>query len=71
MNFSVLLSLYHKEKPEFLKECLESLKIQTLQATEIIMVFDGVVTTELEKVVIGYFVWIQMIFAYLIVLKNK
>lgn len=54
MNFSVLLSLYHKEKPEFLKECLESLKIQTLQATEIIMVFDGVVTTELEKVVMQY-----------------
>ena len=54
MNFSVLISLYHKEKPEFLKECLESLKIQTLQATEIIMVFDGVVTTELEKVVMQY-----------------
>ncbi|WP_404981790.1 glycosyltransferase family 2 protein [Capnocytophaga granulosa] len=54
MNFSVLLSLYYKEKPEFLKECLESLKAQTLQATEIIMVFDGIVTPELEEVVILY-----------------
>lgn len=54
MTFSVLLSLYYKEKPEFLKECLESLKAQTLQATEIIMVFDGVITPELEEVVIQY-----------------
>ena len=54
MKFSVLLSLYYKEKPEFLKECLESLKAQSLQATEIVMVFDGVVTPELEKVVIQY-----------------
>ena len=50
MNFSVLISLYHKEKPYFLKECLESLKNQTLPATEIVMVFDGAITTELEEV---------------------
>ena len=54
MNFSVLQSLYYKEKPEFLKECLESLKIQTLQATEIIMVFDGIITSELEEMVMQY-----------------
>ena len=51
MNFSVLLSLYIKEKPEFLKECLESLEKQTLPATEIIMVFDGAISSELEEVV--------------------
>lgn len=54
MNFSVLLSLYIKEKPEFLKECLESLKKQTLPATEIVMVYDGAITTELEEVVTVY-----------------
>ena len=47
MNFSVLLSLYIKEKPDFLSECLESLKKQTVQATEIIMVYDGAITNEL------------------------
>ena len=51
MNFSVLISLYHKEKPYFLKECLKSLKNQTLPATEIVIVFDGAITTELEEVV--------------------
>jgi len=54
MNFSVLLSLYRKEKPKFLKECLESLKVQSLQASEIVMVFDGVVTHELEEMVMQY-----------------
>lgn len=54
MKFSVLLSLYHKEKPEFLKECLESLKKQTLQATEIVIVFDGIITSELEEMVMQY-----------------
>ena len=54
MNFSVLLSLYIKEKPEFLKECLESLEKQTLPATEIIMVFDGRLTSELEEIVAQY-----------------
>ena len=54
MNFSVLLSLYIKEKPDFLSECLESLKKQTVQATEIIMVYDGAITPELESVVNKY-----------------
>jgi len=54
MNFSVLLSLYIKEKPEFLKECLESLEKQTLPTTEIIMVFDGRLTSELEDIVTQY-----------------
>ena len=54
MNFSVLLSLYIKEKPEFLRECLESLKNQILPATEIVMVFDGAITPELETTVVEY-----------------
>ena len=54
MNFSVLLSLYIKEKPEFLRECLESLKNQTFPATEIVIVFDGSITPELEEVVTQY-----------------
>lgn len=51
MKFSVLMSLYFKEKPEYLTECFESLKNQTVQADEIVVVFDGVITPELEQVV--------------------
>lgn len=51
MKFSVLMSLYFKEKPQFLIECFESLQKQTVQADEIVVIFDGKVTDELEQVV--------------------
>ena len=54
MEFSVLMSLYIKENPQYLKECFESLKNQTLPATEIVVLFDGAVTTELEAIVTEY-----------------
>ncbi|EFJ0086060.1 amylovoran biosynthesis protein AmsE, partial [Escherichia coli] len=46
MNFSVLMSLYIKEKPEYLHECLKSLYEQTKQADEIVLVYDGPITNE-------------------------
>lgn len=51
MKFSVLMSLYFKENPQYLTQCLESLQHQTRQADEIVLVFDGQLTPELEKVV--------------------
>lgn len=54
MKFSVLMSLYIKENPQFLRECFESLVAQTRQADEIVLVFDGAVTPELESVVIEF-----------------
>lgn len=51
MKFSVLMSLYIKENPIFLTQCFESLVKQTLPANEIVVVFDGVITPELEQVV--------------------
>lgn len=51
MKFSVLMSLYIKENPQYLRECLVSLCEQTVPADEIVFVFDGAVTAELEKVV--------------------
>lgn len=51
MKFSVLMSLYIKENPLFLQECFESLRAQTVQADEIVLVFDGKLTDELEQVV--------------------
>lgn len=51
MHFSVLMSLYEKEKAEYLHESLRSLFEQTLSANEIIIVYDGQVTKELYKVV--------------------
>lgn len=50
MKFSVLLSVYHKENPSYLRQSLESIENQTRQPDEIIMVKDGPLTDELESV---------------------
>ncbi|MBI0181126.1 amylovoran biosynthesis protein AmsE [Snodgrassella alvi] len=52
--FSVLLSLYAQEHPDWLSACLESLCTQSIQADEIIMVLDGAVGTELHSVLNSY-----------------
>lgn len=51
LNFSVLLSLYVKEHPTYLKQSLNSIFSQTLLPTEIILVKDGPLTKELDEVV--------------------
>ena len=47
-DFSVLMSLYIKEKPENLRECMDSILNQTVLPREIVIVKDGPLTEELE-----------------------
>lgn len=49
--FSVLMSLYHKEKYYYFDKCLESLYFQTLPITEIILVLDGAINDYLIKTI--------------------
>ncbi|MCM1458709.1 MAG: glycosyltransferase [Bacteroides sp.] len=49
-KYSVLMSLYMKEKPEYLKESVLSMVVQTYKPDEIVIVKDGPLTTELETV---------------------
>ena len=53
-DFSVLMSLYIKEKPENFCECMESLLSQSIPPTEIVIVKDGSLTAELERALEGY-----------------
>lgn len=54
-KFSVLMSVYYKEKPEFLDLSLESNLIkQTLPPNEFVLVCDGELTQDLEAVVEKY-----------------
>lgn len=46
--FSVLISVYKKEKVEYLKRALQSVINQTLKPTEIVIVKDGPLTKELD-----------------------
>ncbi|VEH66011.1 glycosyl transferase, family 2 protein-2 [Rodentibacter pneumotropicus] len=41
--YSILLSLYHKEREEYLAACLDSLIVQTCPVSEVIIVFDGAI----------------------------
>ncbi|MFP2239724.1 glycosyltransferase [Pseudescherichia vulneris] len=50
MKFSVLLSLYHKENPEYLNASLESISKQSRKADEVVIVLDGPVGQELENI---------------------
>ncbi len=51
MQFSVLLSIYFKEKPAFLDLALASLVNQTLVPDEILLIEDGPLTDELYRVI--------------------
>lgn len=53
MKFSVLMSIYDKEKPQYLDECILSLwDNQTIKPSEIILVKDGKLTSELENIIL-------------------
>lgn len=52
--FSVLLSVYYKENPFFLRQSLDSVFTQTLPPDEVVLVEDGPLTEELDAVVKEY-----------------
>lgn len=53
-KYSVLMSVYYKEKPEYLKLAIESMLDQTIKADEFIIVKDGPLTPELDSVIDFY-----------------
>jgi glycosyltransferase involved in cell wall biosynthesis len=53
-KYSVLMSLYIKEKPEYLRQSIDSMINQTVMPDEIVIVKDGPLTSELEKMLQEY-----------------
>lgn len=53
-KYSVLMSLYKKEKPEYLDLAIKSMLEQTLPPDEIVIVKDGEITGELQKILEKY-----------------
>lgn len=53
-KYSVLMSLYKREKSEYLKMAIESMLGQTVVPDEIVIVKDGPLTEELDEVVNSY-----------------
>lgn len=53
-KFSVLMSVYYKEKPEYLEQSIDSIINQTIKPNEIVIVKDGPLTKELDNVIKNY-----------------
>ena len=53
-KYSVLMSLYIKEKPEYLDMAIKSMIEQTLEPDEIVIVKDGQITPQLQAVLNRY-----------------
>ena len=50
-NYSVLMSVYYKEKPEYLREAMQSMFDQTIPTNDFVLVCDGPLTKELDSVI--------------------
>lgn len=53
-KYSVLMSVYKKEKPEYFVQSIDSMINQTLKPDEIVIVKDGELTEDLNKIVEEY-----------------
>lgn len=54
MSFSVLMSVYIKENPDYLRACLDSLLAQQLTSPDVVLVEDGPLTEALRDVIDSY-----------------
>lgn len=50
-SYSVLMSVYHKEKPEYLRESMESIYNQTVPTDNFVLVCDGPLNPSLDDVI--------------------
>ena len=50
-EYSVLMSVYHKEKPEYLKQAIESIQTQTISTNDFVLVCDGPLNEQLDGVI--------------------
>lgn len=50
-NYSVLMSVYFKEKPDYLRQSMESMFHQTIPTNDFVLMCDGPLTDELNNVI--------------------
>ena len=53
-QYSVLMSVYYKEKPEYLQQSIESMLAQTVKTDDFVLVCDGPLTLELDAVIADF-----------------
>ena len=60
-KYSVLMSLYKKEHPEYLRLALDSIINQSVKPDEIVLVEDGPLTVELYAVIEEYTPYLRIV----------
>ncbi|RKJ53463.1 glycosyltransferase [bacterium 1XD42-1] len=70
-KYSVLMSVYAKEKPEYLKDSIQSILQQTEQPSEFILVKDGLLTAELDQVINIFTIQYPSLFLIVSLEKNQ
>jgi len=54
VNYSVLMSVYAKENPEYLRMAMQSISQQTVSTNDFVVVCDGELTVELDSVILEF-----------------
>ena len=70
-KYSVLMSVYFKEKAKFLELAIESILNQSIPPDEIILIKDGKLTFELDEVISSYATMFPKLFKILLIEENK
>lgn len=70
MKYSVLMSIYKNEKPDYFKISLDSMINQTIKPDEIVLVKDGPLTADLEKIIHDYQEKLPSLFVVVTLKKN-
>lgn len=69
-KYSVLMSVYHKENPEYLQKSIESMLNQTAFPDEFIIVKDGPLTDRLDEVIESFVLAYDNLFTIIPLEKN-
>lgn len=54
MRYSVLMSVYAKDKPDYLTEAVNSMLMQTVPLEQFVIVIDGPISDEVKQIIITY-----------------
>jgi len=54
VEYSVLMSVYYKDNPEWLKKAIDSMLNQTKTTNDFVIIKDGELTEELNNTIVNY-----------------
>lgn len=54
LNYSVLMSVYARETPEYLKKAIDSMINQTVPTNDFVLVCDGPLTDDLDRIIVDF-----------------